>query len=95
VNEVVDKREAVSRCEILQLAADVGVPSEKGGLVKRTLRGYQSKMFTPVRGSYPPALEFRGEDDDYGSERSRWLSGAKMAPSGKLGHRKRNLLFGR
>ena len=89
VNEVVEKRKAVSGNKFLHLVVDVGVPGEEGGLIKRIRRRFESKVFITMRSSYTSTREFGGEDDNYSGERSRW---ATIIMSGRVGNRKPNSL---
>ena len=95
MNKVVDERKTASRREILSLVADVCVPGEKGGLIKRNRRRFESDIFVAVRCSYVSTCEFGGENDDYSGERSSQRFGAKMTLSGGMEHCEHNLLSGR
>ena len=63
MDEVIDKREAVSGRDFLRLVVYIGVPGEKGGLVERILRRFESNGFIPVRSSYVSASKFGGKND--------------------------------
>lgn len=63
MDEVVDKREAVSRRELLRLVVYIGVPGEKGGLVERIRRRFESNAFVPMRSSYLSARKLGGKND--------------------------------
>jgi hypothetical protein len=95
MNKVIDKRRAISRGETLHLVADIGVPGEKSGFIKRTRRRFENKTFIAVKSSYVSAREFGGENDYYGGERSWCRFGANMTLSGRMGHHESDLLYGR
>lgn len=92
VNKVVGKRKAVSGGKVLSPVANAGIPGEKGGLIKRTRRRFESKTSIAVRSPYVSALEFGRENDDNGGKRSRRRFGANEALSGGMGNHKANLL---
>lgn len=63
MDEVIDEREAVSGRELLRLVVYIGVPGEKGGLVERIRRRFESNGFIPVRSSYVSASKFGRKND--------------------------------
>lgn len=94
MNEVIDKRKAISGRELFRLVLNLGIPGEKGGLVKRIRRRSENEGFVSMRSSYIPARKFGGENDGYGGERSRWRLDTSMELSSGIGNCKLNLLSG-